>query len=182
MKDKKMLQQAKVQEVNSMHAAKSANRIMIQRDHAGKHGDTYPMIDKVYDANLEYPEFEEFRKTKYGDGSVVPAYHGTGGIAAGMILRYGFKVIKSSDPSVVGRMLGDGIYFSNKIDKVSQYVSNGGYSRQHGQKGYVMEMDTNLGTRNRDYRAAGIDGRDSIRSPEWCVVRSKSSATSHKSV
>lgn len=90
-----------------------------------------------------------------------------------MILRYGFKVIKTSDPSVVGRMLGDGIYFSNKIDKVTQYVSNSGYSRQHGQKGYVMEMDTNLGTRNRDYRAAGVDGRDNIRSPEWCVVDPK---------
>ena len=172
MKDKKMLQQAKVKEDNQANA-KAINKIMIERDHAGKHGDTYPMIDKVYDANLEYPEFFEFRKNKPRDGSIAPAYHGTGGIAAGMILRYGFKVIKSSDPSVVGRMLGDGIYFSNKIDKVSQYVSNGGYSRQHGQKGYVMEMDTNLGTRNTDYRAAGVDGRDSIRSPEWCVVDPK---------
>ena len=153
--------------------AKAINKIMIQRDHAGKHGDTYPKIDKVYDANLEYPEFWEFRKRKPQDGSIVPAYHGTGGIAASMILRYGFKVIKSSDPSVVGRMLGDGIYFSNKIDKVSQYVSNGGYSRQHGQKGYVMEMDTNLGKEYTDYRAAGVKGSDGIRSPEWCVVDPK---------
>ena len=153
--------------------AKAINKIMIQRDHAGKHGDTYPKIDKVYDASLEYPEFWDFRKTKFGDGSIVPAYHGTGGIAASMILRYGFKVIQSSDPTVTGRMLGDGIYFSNKIDKVAQYVSNGGYSRQHGQKGYVMEMDTNLGTKNRDYRAAGVGTNDNIRSPEWCVVDPK---------
>jgi hypothetical protein len=153
--------------------AKAINKIMIQRDHAGKHGDTYPKIDKVYDASLEFPEFWEFRKKKPKDGSITPAYHGTGGIAASMILRYGFKVIKSSDPSVVGRMLGDGIYFSNKIDKVSQYVSNGGYSRQHGQKGYVMEMDVNLGTERVDYRAAGVKSGDSIRSPEWCVVDPK---------
>lgn len=153
--------------------AKAINKIMIQRDHAGKHGDTYPKIDKVYDANLEYPEFWEFRKKKPMDGSITPAYHGTGGIAASMILRYGFKVIKSSDPSVVGRMLGDGIYFSNKIDKVSQYVSNGGYSRQHGQKGYVMEMDVNLGTERVDYRSAGTKAGDGIRSPEWCVVDPK---------
>jgi hypothetical protein len=169
---KKLMLDAKVKEDKAANA-KAINKIMIERDHAGKHGDTYPKIDKVYDASLEFPEFFEFRKKKPRDGSITPAYHGTGGIAAGMILRYGFKVIKSSDPSVVGRMLGDGIYFSNKIDKVSQYVSNGGYSRQHGQKGYVMEMDTNLGTRNVDYRAAGIDGRDSIRSPEWCVVDPK---------
>lgn len=149
--------------------AKAINQIMIRRDHAGKHGDTYPKIDKVFDANVEYPEFWEFRKKKPKDGSIVPAYHGTGGIAASMILRYGFKVIKSSDPSVVGRMLGDGIYFSNKIDKVSQYVSNGGYSRKHGQKGYILELDTNLGTKNVDYRAAGVSGGDKIRSPEWCV-------------
>lgn len=147
---------------------KEINRIMISRDHAGKHGDTYPKILKVYNAKLEYPEFEQFRKNNFGDGTVVPAYHGTGGIAAGMILRYGFKVIKSSDPSVTGRMLGDGIYFSNKIDKVLQYVSNSGYSRNHGQKGYIMEMDVNLGKRPKDYQAAGL-GNDSIRSPEWCV-------------
>jgi hypothetical protein len=153
--------------------AKAINKIMIQRDHAGKHGDTYPKIDKVYDASLEFPEFWEFRKRKPQEGSIVPAYHGTGGIAASMILRYGFKVIKSSDPSVVGRMLGDGIYFSNKIDKVSQYVSNGGYSRQHGQKGYVMEMDVNLGTERVDYRAAGVKASDGIRSPEWCVFDPK---------
>jgi flagellar motor protein MotB len=153
--------------------AKAINKIMIQRDHAGKHGDTYPKIDKVYDASLEFPEFWEFRKKKPKDGSITPAYHGTGGIAASMILRYGFKVIKSSDPSVVGRMLGDGIYFSNKIDKVSQYVSNGGYSRQHGQKGYVMEMDVNLGTERVDYRSAGTKAGDGIRSPEWCVVDPK---------
>lgn len=170
--NKSLLAPTKVTEVNSMAAAKAANRIMIQRDHAGKHGDTYPRIDKVFDANLEYPEFWEFRKKKPMDGSVTPAYHGTGGIAAGMILRYGFKVIKSSDPSVTGRMLGDGIYLSNKIDKVTQYVSNNGYSRRHGQQGYLFEMDTNLGTKNVDYRAAGL-GNDSIRSPEWAVVDPK---------
>lgn len=152
---------------------KEINRIMIQRDHAGKHGDVYPKIDKVYDASLEFPEFWEFRKKKPLDGSVVPAYHGTGGIGAGMVLRYGFKIIKASDPSVTGRMLGDGIYVSNKIDKVTQYVSNSGYSRKHGQKGYLFEMDTNLGTKNVDYRVAGVDGRDGIRSPEWCLVDAK---------
>ena len=169
---KQLLAPTKVTEVNSMAAAKAANRIMIQRDHAGKHGDVYPKIDKVFDANLEYPEFWEFRKKKPMDGSVTPAYHGTGGIGAGMVLRYGFKIIKASDPSVTGRMLGDGIYISNKIDKVTQYVSNNGYSRRHGQQGYLFEMDTNLGTKNVDYRVAGL-GNDSIRSPEWCLVDPK---------
>lgn len=152
---------------------KLINKVMVDQHHAGRHGDTYPLIHKVFDVNMTDPSFEQFKKTKPMDGNVVPAYHGTGGIAAAMILRYGFKVIKSTDPSVVGRMLGDGIYFSNKIDKSLQYVSNGGYGRQHGSKGYVLLMDVNLGTRSVDYQAAGIGGRDSIRSPEWCVFDPK---------
>lgn len=170
--NKKLLDDPKVSldlESNKPPARKAINKLMIDRDHAGKHGDVYPKIDKVYNSSLEFPEFEEFRKNNYGDGSVQPtAYHGTGGIAASMVLRYGFKVISSSDPSVVGRMLGDGIYVSNKIDKVLQYVSNGGYSRRAGQKGYVLELDTNLGHSPTNYRAAGL-GNDHIRSPEWCL-------------
>lgn len=151
---------------------KVINKLIIERDHAGKHGNVYPKITKVYDCHLTFPEFEEFRKNNFGDGSITPAYHGTGGIAAGMILRYGFKVIKSTDPSVVGRMLGDGIYFSNKIDKSLQYVSNGGYSRQSYQKGYILSLDTNLGKIKEDYDVAGT-GQDAIRSPEWCVFDPK---------
>ncbi|MND88135.1 Poly(ADP-ribose) polymerase catalytic domain protein [compost metagenome] len=101
-----------------------------------------------------------------------PVFHGTGSVAASMILRYGFKVIKSSDSSVVGRMLGDGIYFSNVIDKVSQYMSDGGYSRGVGIKGYIFEMEASLGKYKRDYNAAGPGtGHDTTRviSPEWAV-------------
>lgn len=148
---------------------KSLTKVMIERDHAGKHGDTYPIIRKAFNSTMRFPEFEQFRKDNPNqDPEIVPAYHGTGGIAATMILRYGFRVIQASDSSVVGRMLGNGIYFSNKIDKVIQYVSNGGYGRRYGSKGYVFLMDNNLGERGRNYSAAGL-GRDAIRSPEWCV-------------
>jgi hypothetical protein len=139
---------------------------------AGKHGDTYVKILKTFNSNFKFPEFDEFRKTNFGDGTITPAFHGTGGIAASMILRYGFKVIKSSDPSVAGRMLGDGIYFSNKIDKALQYVSNGGYDRGLGTKGYILELDNTLGKSGSNYRAMGL-GNDHIRSPEWCVYEPK---------
>lgn len=135
---------------------------------AGKHGDTYVKILKTFDSNFKFPEFDDFRKNNFGDGTITPAFHGTGGIAASMILRYGFKVIKTSDPSVAGRMLGDGIYFSNKIDKALQYVSNGGYARGLGTKGYILELDNTLGNSGTNYRAMGL-GNDHIRSPEWCV-------------
>ena len=141
---------------------------------SGRHGDTFAKITKTFNSDIEYPEFQEFRKTNFGDGTITPAFHGTGGIAATMILRYGFKVIKSTDPSVVGRMLGDGIYFSNKLDKALQYIGNSGYGRDYGTKGYIFEMDNTLGnldtTRGNgpDYRVMGLGG-DNIRSPEWCV-------------
>jgi hypothetical protein len=140
---------------------------------SGNHGDVYTKFNKVYSASLKYPEFDEFRKNNFGDGTITPAFHGTGGIAATMILRYGFKVIKSSDSSVVGRMLGDGIYFSNKLDKAMQYVSNSGYGRNVGSKGYILEVDNTLGklgsgSNSPDYRVMGLGG-DRIRSPEWCV-------------
>ncbi len=140
--------------------------------HAGRHGDTYPHVNKIFNVNMIDPKFDEFAKAKPQDGNIVPAYHGTGGIAAAMILRYGFKVISASDSSVAGRMLGNGIYFSNKIDKSMQYVSNGGFGRQYHQQGYILSLDVNLGTRNVDYKVAGT-GNDSIRSPEWCVFDPK---------
>lgn len=102
-----------------------------------------------------------------------PVFHGTGSIGASMILRYGFKIIKSNDPAVVGRMLGDGIYFSNVIDKVAQYVSDNGYGRARGTQGYIFEMEASLGKHKRDYRCAGTgtreDEKSGIISPEWAV-------------
>lgn len=154
---------------------KTLTKIYNESFRSGRHGDTYAKINKIFTSDLEYPEFKEFRKTNFGDGTITPAFHGTGGIAATMILRYGFKVIKATDPSVVGRMLGNGIYFSNKLDKALQYIGNSGYGRDYGTKGYIFEVDNTLGqedktrsANNPDYRVMGLGG-DNIRSPEWCV-------------
>lgn len=112
-----------------------------------------------------------------------PMFHGTGSIAASMILRYGFKVINANDSSVVGRMLGDGIYFSNVLDKVSQYMSDGGYSRGAGVKGYIFEMEVSLGKYQRDFKAAGPGtGYDVGRviSPEWAVFNANEQTRIYK--
>lgn len=94
-----------------------------------------------------------------------PCFHGTGSVAATFVLRYGFAVVAKSDSSVVGRMLGNGIYFSNVLDKAGQYIGDAGYSRGLGTKGYIMQMKANLGTYGVDYKSA-ISG---VISPEWCV-------------
>lgn len=155
---------------------KAFNKQLIENNHAGKHGDIYPKITKMFNVHMESPEFLEFRNNAPGGkDTVTPAFHGSGGVASSMILRYGYTVVKSSDSSVVGRMLGDGIYFSNKIDKVSQYISNHGYSRHVGAKGYIFDIDVNLGKRPKDFDSAGEpNGRWAhIRSPEWCVRNPK---------
>jgi hypothetical protein len=97
-----------------------------------------------------------------------PMFHGAGAIAASMILRYGFRVIKSGDGSVAGRMLGDGIYGAINIDKSAQYVGDARFSRRVGTKGYIFEMKAALGEKNKDYKVMGL-GSDGIKSPEWCV-------------
>lgn len=106
-----------------------------------------------------------------------PVFHGTGSVAAAMILRLGFAVSSLKDTEktgvkVAGRMLGDGIYFSTAIDKVAQYASDGGFGRRLGAEGYIFEMNASLGKHRRDFREAGTSSQYSERyvvSPEWAV-------------
>jgi hypothetical protein len=144
----------------------------IKSYYAGKHGNIYPLFKRSFSVHLPQEQYEEFTKRMANDGVnneiINPAFHGTGGIGASMILRFGFRVI--NDPNLTtGKMLGDGVYFSNKIDKSAQYVGNSGLTRKKGTKGYIFEMEAQLGLRNKNYSAAGIDKTDNIRSPEWCV-------------
>ena len=155
-------------------AVNDFNIDLVSKHFAGRHGNIYPLINKVFSVHLPDDEFQRFKKAAELAGNlqqITPCFHGTGGIAAGMILRYGFKVLPANAAGVVGRMLGDGIYFSNKIDKALQYVGNDGYGRNWGTKGYIFYMENVLGVKGRDYSAAGIEGTGSgIRSPEWCVT------------
>lgn len=134
----------------------------------GRHGNTALKIVESFDVNLPDSNFKQFLKEHPNSEIIKPAFHGTGSIAASFILRKGFQVIKRTDSSVVGRMLGDGIYFSNVVDKAAQYVGDAGYSRRHGTQGYLLEMEAAIGEQGVDYKAAGL-GSDHIRSPEWCV-------------
>ncbi len=136
----------------------------------GRHGDTTMKILRSFKVSIPIQEEQQkaWLASHEGEEIINPMFHGTGSIGASMILRYGFRVLKSGDSLVVGRMLGDGIYGSNVIDKAQQYVGDEGFSRRYGTKGYVFKMNAALGEKNKDYRVAGL-GTDSIRSPEWCV-------------
>lgn len=157
--------------------------IEYHRFNSGKHGKIFVKFLKSYNYNASNIEsFEQFRKDlgeRGIDNNVFEhAFHGTGSAVAPMILRNGFKVIKSKEGIKAGRMLGDGIYFSNVLDKVASYVgdmntNNNGYGRRYGTRGYIFEMDALLGVRGEDYQSAGYAGATSgvsVVSPEWCVV------------
>lgn len=152
----------------------AALNTLIASTRNGKHGDVYPMITKVFDVKFDNSEFIEFMekvKQEYGKvEQIIPAFHGTGGIAATMILRYGFKRIEfDRSVGMAGRMLGDGIYFATNVDKALQYVGNVAHTRRFGTKGYLFNMETILGKKGIDYASAGLGANDGIRSPEWVV-------------
>lgn len=157
--------------------------IEYHRFNSGKHGKIFVKFLKSYNYNAKNIEaFEQFRNDlgeRGVDNNVFEhAFHGTGSAVAPMILRNGFKVIKSKEGIKAGRMLGDGIYFSNVLDKVASYVgdmntNNNCYGRRYGTRGYIFEMDALLGVRGEDYQSAGVSGATSgisVISPEWCVV------------
>jgi hypothetical protein len=132
-----------------------------------QHGNTAIEFLESYDVNMPSKELEEFIK-KHPTPTVIPFFHGTGSIGASMILRYGFKILKSTDSSVVGRMLGDGIYISNIIEKSAQYIGDSGFGRKQGTIGYILEGDAYIGEKDIHHKSAG-EKNDRIRSPEWVL-------------
>jgi hypothetical protein len=141
----------------------------------GNHGDTTLNILRAFKVAIpkQVEGQKEWIAAHEGEEVINPMFHGTGSVGASMILRYGFAVISSGDKSVAGRLLGDGIYGSNIINKAQQYVGDhrgGNITRRYGTKGYVFKMNACLGEKGKDYKVAGdVGGRDGIRSPEWCV-------------
>ncbi len=135
-----------------------------------RHGKIAPKILREFDVNLpnQLKLYNKFLTDNEGVEIMDPVFHGTGSIAASMILRYGFAVISSNDSLVVSRMLGNGIYFSTVIDKVSQYTSDYGYTRGIGTKGYIFRMKAALGQLGKDYDSAGVIDNETA-SPEWVV-------------
>ena len=133
-----------------------------------------PLMNEQYDKFLA--KFGGNITPKYAN-YIAPQFHGTGSIAASMILRYGFAVISTGDPATVGRMLGDGIYLTNVTDKCSQYISDKGYvggSYNINNTGYILECEVLLGTKGKTkhYTTAGVKGSDNLTnivSPEWVV-------------
>ena len=165
------------EEVKITEAEKKRLTVEFESRNSHKHG-TYFEVLRAFNVNIpiQASEWVDFANEKAGKENKVmsPVYHGTGSIGASMILRYGFAVVESTDKSVVGRMLGDGIYFSDVVDKVAQYIGDAGYSRGIGTKGYIFEMDAQLGEQWTDHQSAGVPNatyQKDVVSPEWAVFK-----------
>lgn len=165
------------EEIKISQAEKKRLTVEFESRNSHKHG-TYFEVLRAFDVNIpvQASEWVDFANEKDGKENKVmsPVYHGTGSIGASMILRYGFAVVESTDKSVVGRMLGDGIYFSDVVDKVAQYIGDAGYSRGIGTKGYIFEMDAQLGEPWTDHQSAGVPSatyQKDVVSPEWAVFK-----------
>lgn len=165
------------EEVKITEAEKKRLTVEFESRNSHKHG-TYFEVLRAFNVNIpiQASEWVDFANEKAGKENKVmsPVYHGTGSIGASMILRYGFAVVESTDKSVVGRMLGDGIYFSDVVDKVAQYIGDIGYSRGIGTKGYIFEMDAQLGEQWTDHQSAGVPNatyQKDVVSPEWAVFK-----------
>lgn len=137
---------------------------------SGKHGDIALVVKKAFDVNIKEQAdgVAKFKEMKPKSVVIDPTFHGTGSQAACFILRYGFTVPPASDGSVVGRMLGDGIYIADTTDKASQYITDSGYGRGLGSEGYLLEMEAVLGDRGIDFESAGVDD-SKVLAPEWCI-------------
>lgn len=165
------------EEVKITEAEKKRLTVEFESRNSHKHG-TYFEVLRAFNVNIpiQASEWVDFANEKAGKENKVmsPVYHGTGSIGASMILRYGFAVVESTDKSVVGRMLGDGIYFSDVVDKVAQYIGDIGYSRGIGTKGYIFEMDAQLGEPWTDHQSSGVPNatyQKDVVSPEWAVFK-----------
>ena len=175
------LQKLDVTKVEKSQEELDKTTIEYDKFNAGLHGNIGVEFLEEFNVNIPIQNEEGIRfledvKHRYPNNvTMSPVFHGTGSVGASMVLRYGFRVISGGDSSVVGRMLGDGIYFSDVLDKVAQYVGDGGYSRKVGMEGYIFGMVAQMGEPKVDYVAAGVpddpandEEYDTI-SPEWCV-------------
>jgi hypothetical protein len=162
-----------------------------------RHGDISVKFLNTFKVSIleQHKAYDEWKQNHPSCTEMTPVFHGTGSVAASMIIRYGFTVIPSTDPLATGRMLGDGIYFSNVLDKVTQYIMDKGFtSNKVGNKGYIFEMKVQFQNKgfpsnpNADYdwvdageHKSLYTGRSQVmRSNEGCVYQYKSQAVINK--
>lgn len=154
---------------------------LFEKKYNNKHGDIAGLVMDVYDVHIRPKELLDF-KAAYPNAKVErELFHGTGSVAANMILRFGFKNVSSdiAGVKVTGKMLGEGIYLSPVMEKSLQYVGDAGFGRKFGTIGYIFECALYTYNERNEVRKAGY-GSDNIRSPELAVSSGRSQIEIYK--
>lgn len=188
------LEPLKVEQVNATDEQLVEATAMIEgfnrHAHSGK-ARTGILVLRMFDVSIpqqqaQWPAFKARMEANNLPNDYMPTvFHGTGSVAASMILRYGFTIPEfTADAGMSGRALGDGVYFTDVSDKASLYIGDSGY--RGGFSWYLFEMDAPLGnpaTRDSvpstdtdgpvfNHRSGGFpeatNHQDFI-SPEWAV-------------
>lgn len=188
------LEPLKVEQVNATDEQLVEATAMIEgfnrHAHSGK-ARTGILVLRMFDVSIpqqqaQWPAFKARMEANNLPNDYMPTvFHGTGSVAASMILRYGFTIPEfTADAGMSGRALGDGVYFTDVSDKATLYIGDSGY--RGGFTGYLFEMDAQLGnpaTRDSvpstdtdgpvfNHRSGGFpeatNHQDFI-SPEWAV-------------
>jgi hypothetical protein len=136
------------------------------------HGRRVLKIQKVFEVTPSQEntdKYNEFKDKLIADGTAFEegfVFHGTGTLAANMILRYGFLVTKG-DMVKAGRMLGDGIYFAPAVDKSIQYFGDktSNVTRSRGVQGYILGVQVIIA---KGYSSSAA-GMGHIKSNEYCL-------------
>lgn len=140
----------------------------------GKHGQQAVKILRKFKYTVPVAkELIAFSK-KYPKPQLQPVYHGTGNLAASFLFRYGFQLLPSGAAGTAGKGLGQGMYFTDLVEKAAQYMNNGGWGRNFGEIGYMIEGVSYLGEKNTHYRATATNTHLDTEnrgwlSPEYCV-------------
>ncbi|HRC95237.1 MAG TPA: hypothetical protein PK317_00410 [Coprothermobacter proteolyticus] len=179
-------QELAVKEVQGTTKELIAESIRLDKYNRHAHGETAFLVKRMFDVSIPrqktgYPAW----KAAHPKATEMLQFHGTASLPAAMIMRYGFTVVDQSIANAAGikytgKMLGDGVYCSNVIDKVGQYLGESGMTRRFGTKGYLFEMNALMEEWGKkvsknsfnDYASAGTgrmgEAYNTV-SPEWAM-------------
>jgi len=89
------------------------------------------------------PNQDKWEDRKDKSSNVMTLLHGTHFFVAGLVIQNHFKVMKSAK---AGRMMGDGIYFTDVGSKCAQYITTNAPSRNTAE-GVILVCEVDLGNK-----------------------------------
>ena len=143
--------------LDTVPAAESARITRVLEDNwTGARRAIRPNVKGVF--KVTNPNQGKWEKRKNPSRNVMTLFHGTHFFVAGLIIQNHFKVMRSAK---AGRMMGDGIYFTDVGSKCAQYITTNAPSR-YTAEGVVLVCEVDLGN-----MLELNSGNDHLRHNKW---------------